>query len=247
MARRDSKKGAERDAALEAAQPRPKKGLVIGGSIIIVLAVLVALIPLALNMFGGGVRTEGIDAGAVREATTDVDGTWTVSNRPGANGSSAGFTFDEVLPGERRTTSGSTQGVKGAVVIESGTITSGEITVDMTTITTDSDVRDGNVRRKIFETDTYPEATFTVTEPADVSHLPGDGTVGQVELTGELTIHGQTNSVTHTFDAVRSGDHLVVAGDVPVTRADYGVDSPEFVAAKIADEGEINIRLNLTK
>ena len=238
---------AKQNSELQAAQPRPKKSLVIGGSIIIVLAVLVALIPLALNMFGSGVRTEGIDAGAVREATTDIDGTWSVSNRPGTNGSSAGFTFDEVLPGERRTTSGSTQGVKGTVVIEAGTITSGEITVDMTNITTDSDVRDNNVRRKIFETDKYPEATFSVTEPADVTHLPDDGTVGQVELTGELTIHGQTHSVTHTFDAVRSGDHLIVAGDVPVARADYGVDSPEFVAAKIADEGEINIRLNLTK
>lgn len=238
---------AKQDAELQAARPRPRKSLVIGGSIIIVLAVLVALIPLALNMFGSGVRTGGIDESALRGATTDIDGTWTVSNRPSANGSSAGFTFDEVLPAERRTTSGSTQGVKGTVVIEAGMITSGEITVDMTTISTDSDVRDNNVRRKIFETDTYPEATFTVTEPAEVSQLPEDGSVGQVELTGELTIHGQTHSVTHTFDAARSGDHLVVAGDVPVTRADYGVDSPEFVAAKIADEGEINIRLNLSK
>lgn len=236
---------AARDAG--GAQPRKRTGLIVAGSILIVVAVLVAIIPLVLNMIGSGVKTEGIDEGSVHGATTDIDGTWKVSNHPGANRSSAGFTFDEVLPGERRTTSGSTQGVTGTVTIEAGTLRSGEVTVDMTNVTTDSDVRDNNVRRKIFETDKYPDATFSVTEPADVSQVPDDGSVAQVELTGDLTIHGKTNSVTHTFDVARSGDHLIVAGDVPIKRADYDVESPEFVASKIAEEGEINIRLNLTK
>lgn len=230
------------------AQPKKKQtALIVAVSIFIVLAVLVAMVPLFLNMLGSGVKTGGIDDSALREATTEVDGEWTVSNRPGANRSAAGFTFNEVLPGERRETSGSTQGVSGGVTIADSTVTAGEIVVDMANITTDSDVRDNNVRNKILHTDKFPESTFVLTEPADISGVGGNGTVSQVELTGELTIYGETQPVTHVFDVARSGDHLVIAGDVPINRVDFGVVTPELVAAKIAEEGQINIRVNLVK
>ncbi|QYH19754.1 YceI family protein [Corynebacterium aquatimens] len=230
-----------------AKHPKGRTGLIVGVSVFIVIALAVAFIPLIMMLFNSGVKTEGIDDTALREPTTEIDGTWTVTKRPGANSTSAGFTFNEVLPGERKTTSGSTQGVTGAVVIEAGTLQSGDVTVDMTNLTTDSDVRDNNVRRKIFHTDQYPESTFVITEPADLSALADTGGIGQIELTGDLTIHGETNAITHTFDVVRSGDRLIVAGDIPINRLDYGVETPEFVAATIAEEGEINIRLNLAK
>ena len=234
--------------ARKASRPRKQTALIVAVSVFIVLALAVAAVPLALNFFGGrGVKTEGIDEADVRPASTDIDGEWTVSTRPGANRSSAGFTFNEVLPGERRTTSGSTHGVHGHVTIEAGTLTSGEIRVDMTTLTSDSDVRDNNVRNKLLHAEQYPESVFTLTRPVSVEHVPGDGSSATVELSGDLTIHGETQSITHPFTVVRSGSRLLVAGDVPINRLDYGVTSPEFVAATIADEGEINIRVNLAK
>lgn len=133
------------------------------------------------------------------------------------------------------------------MTIEGGSLTAGEVTVGMANIVTDKDVRDENVRRKILHTDEYPEATFTLTEPADVSQLPEDGTVGTVTLTGDLTIHGETNSITQEFNALRTGDTVIVHADVPIKRTDYGVETPEFVAAKIAEDGEVNIRLKLEK
>lgn len=230
------------------ARSRKTTALVVAGSIFIVVAVLIAMVPLMLNLFGGGgVKTEGIDAQSVKPASTEIDGEWKVTNRPGSNHSSAGFTIDEVLPGERRTTSGSTKSVSGTVTIEGGTLTAGEIDVDMTAITSDSDVRDNNVRRKILLTDQYPNASFSVTEPVDLSGIPEDGAIAQIELTGDLTIMDQTNEITDTFDVARSGDRLLVAGDIHINRLDYGVETPEFVAASIDEEGEINIRLNLAK
>lgn len=232
-----------------AAQGARKRTILIAAvSIFIAVAVVVAMVPLFITLFmGSGVKTEGIEAESVSAASTDVDGEWTVTNRPGSNSTSAGFTFDEVLPGERRSTSASTQGVTGFATVTGGTLTAGEITVDMQHLTSDSDVRDESVRQRIFHTAEYPEATFKITRPADVSGVPGDGTVGSVELTGELTIHGTTQTVTHVFDVARSGDRLVVAGDIPINRLDYGVETPELVAAKINEDGEINVRVNLTK
>lgn len=230
----------------EAALKRRRTLLIVAGSIIVVILLAVAFVPLALGgLFGNGVKTEGIDESRLKAADTPLDGHWEVSSRPGPNDSSAGFTFFEILPGQEKVTSGSTEGVSGSADIEAGTLTAGEITVDMTNLTSDSDVRDSNVRRKILHTDQFPEATFRVTEPADVSQVPDDGSVAKVELTGEMTIHGETNTVTHEFDVARSGSSLIVAGDVPINRADYGVESPEFVAAKIDEQGEVNIRLNM--
>lgn len=224
-----------------------QKVLIAAVSVFIVFAVLIAMVPLAINMLGSGIKTDGIDRSALKPSSTEVDGEWTVSNRPGANRSAAGFTFNEVLPGERRETSGSTNSVSGRATVTEGTLTAGTITVDMTNITTDSDVRDNNVRRRILHTDTYPESTFELTSPADVSAVPTDGTTGTVTLTGDLTIHGETNAVEHTFEMARSGDNLIIAGDIPINRTDYGVETPELVAAKIDEEGEINMRLTLTK
>ncbi|QPK84176.1 YceI family protein [Corynebacterium qintianiae] len=226
----------------------PKPLLIFAFIFIVALAAL-AIVPVIYALLFGdhGVKTEGISTDNARAATTDVDGTWVVSDKLGPNQTSAGFTFFEILPAEKKVTSGSTRAVDGEVVVEAGTVAAGEITVDMATVTTDNDRRDVNVRRSILNTDEYPKATFSLTEPADVSQLPEDGSVGTVELTGDLTIRGETNSVTHEFEAVRSGDHLVVAGDIPISRSDFGVETPELVAAKIADEGEINIKLNLEK
>lgn len=237
-------------ASQRAGAPRAGKRptvLIVVVSILIVLAVLVAFVPLVMNLLGSGIKTDGIDRGATREATTDIDGEWRVTNRPGANSTSAGFTFNEVLPGERKTTSGSTQGVTGTVTIAEGTLTAGEITVDLTNLRTDSDVRDNNVRRKILHTDQYPEATFVLTEPVDVSNVPGDGSVVPVNVTGELTIKETTKTISPQLEVARSGGNLIVGGDIDFNRLDYGVETPEFVAATIAEEGQINLRLNMTK
>lgn len=233
---------------VQAPSDRKKKLLMVIVAAIAVLAVLIAMVPLLINMLGGGgVKTDGIDASRLKPAETDMNGTWKVQKRPGANATSVGFTFDEVLPGEAKTTSGSTTGVEGEVHIDAGVLQTGEVVVDMTNLTTDSDVRDNNVRRKILHTDQFPTSSFTIAEPIDLSEVPTDGSTATIEVVGDLTIHGETNRIKAPFDVALSGSHLIVAGDVPFNRLDYNVETPEFVAAKIAETGTLNIRLNMAK
>lgn len=217
-------------------------------SVLIVGLALFALVPMVVALvMGPGVRTEPVNAENAEPATTGVDGEWVVVEGRPPNTSSVGFTFDEVLPGERTRTSGSTQDVSGAVTIEEGALTAGEIVVDLTNIVTDRDVRDENVRNKLLETHDYPEATFEITEPANLSEVPDNGALGEVELGGELTIKGNTNEVVQPFQVLRDGEFIIVSGDVVIDRNAYGVESPEMIAADIADEGEINIRVALGK
>lgn len=227
---------------------RKRTILIVAVSVFIVAALAVAAIPFVATLRNdGGVKTEGIQADRLQHASTGLDGTWEVTTQLGANSTSAGFTFEEVLPGQRKTTSASTQQLSGFATIEDGTLSAGEITVDMTGLTSDSDVRDSHVRETIFHTAEFPTATFNVVEPADVSRVPEDGSIAQVDLTGDLTIHGETNRITQAFNVARSGDRLIVAADIPINRNEYGVKTPELVAAKIAEDGEINVRINLTK
>ncbi len=217
-------------------------------SIAIVLCVLLAIVPTLYSVvMGSGVKTEPLDASNAKPATTEVDGYWNVVHGKGKNTSAAGFTFDEILPSDARSTSGTSYEVNGFVTVTNKTLTTGKVEVNLEALQSDTDKRDSNVRRTILETDKYPLASFEITKPADVSQLPADGTPGKVELTGNLTIHGQTQELTHTFDAVRDENAVIVSGTVPLRRMDFGVTSYEFLAAKIAELGELNIRIYFEK
>lgn len=131
--------------------------------------------------------------------------------------------------------------------MDNDTLTGGLITVDMTEVASDNERRDINVRTKILETDKYPTADFEVTAPVDLSGVPDDGTMGEVTVPGKLTLHGHTKDVSPTMKVLRSDDSVVVSTDIPLNRADYQVETPDFVAASIDEEGHINIRLALEK
>lgn len=221
-----------------------KKGiltLVIVGVIAIAIAVVVP--PVYRLLTDEGLQTSSIDEGTGEAATVGLDGHWDVVRGQGANISQAGYTFDEVLPGQEKSTSGRTEDVTGSLVVADGVLEEGKVTVDVASITSDIEKRDIHVRDNILHADKYPEATFSITEPVDLSSLPDDGTVDTVTATGELTMHGTTKEVEAELRVLRTGDNVIVEGQVPVEREAYGIVSPEFVASQIAEEGTVDLLL----
>ncbi|MEJ6012245.1 YceI family protein [Corynebacterium sp. H127] len=224
--------------------------LVIAAVVAILTIALVSVVPVAYKAYmTPGVKTEGITVEGAKNASTDFNGNWTVTKAAPGNPTSVGYTFWEILPGERRATSGSTKDASGDVAIENGKLTKANITIDMATIETDRQKRDINVRMKLLETDSYPTATFVADENAnvDVSHIPDNASIGQVTVPGTLTIHGVSKHIDAKLDVLRTGENLVVGAAIPINRLDYGVETPDFVAAKIDAEGHLNIRLALEK
>lgn len=216
--------------------------------VLILLASAVALGPLFYSLLmGKGVKTEPIDASRLQAASTDLDGDWTVVKGDPRNHTSVGFTFDEVLPAERTRTSGSTTSVTGQATVSGEVLEDGTITVDMTDLGTDKKVRDQNMKSKLFITDKFPEATFKITQPVDLSAVPEDGSLAKVRLEGDLQIKDQKRPINQEFDVARDGDQVLLGGTIPVNRLDYGIETPEMIAAKIAETGEVNIRIALSK
>ena len=68
-----------------------------------------------------------------------------------------------------------------------------------------------------------------------------------MKLTGDLTIKYKTQEISHEFDVLRDGDDIVIGGDIPINRLDYNVETPDMLAAKVAEDGEINLRISLNK
>lgn len=200
-----------------------------------------------LTMMGPGSKTATLDSTDAEPASTDMNGHWNIIDRAGQNTSSAGYTFHELLPNEARDTSGTTEDVDGQITVEDDKIVSGDVTVNMDTVSSDNKKRDNSVRDRIFFTYKYPESKFRITGPVDVSSLPDDGTVGTVKLTGDLTIFSTTREVSGEVRALRTGNRVIVGGDIPINRKDFGVEAPELVAAKIDEEGELNLLLVFEK
>ena len=222
----------------------------------IVTLVAVAVVALAIVIVGPvlyrvitseGVRTGGVDTANVQPATTDRNGTWEVARSGAGTSTSVGYTFNELLPGSNRTTSGSTHDVTGSFEIADDTLQSGTLVVDMATLTPDDMKRDNDVRDTIFTTDAYPESKFEVSEDTDLSMVPDDGTPTNIEVPGRLTIRGVTNDVTVPLEVMRHGDHVLMSGTLVFNRLDYNVRTPDFVAASVDENGELNLRIVLRK
>jgi polyisoprenoid-binding protein YceI len=167
-----------------------------------------------------------------------VEGSWRVGS-----GSQAGYRVDEVLFGQNVTAVGRTEKVTGELEIEGNRAVSGSFTVDLASVESDSDQRDGQFRGRVMNTERYPEATFELTEPVDFGSAPAVGEQASAKATGELTVHGETNSVSFELDAQRTADGFRVNGSIPVTFADYGIEAPDFGGIAVEDDGNIEFLL----
>jgi polyisoprenoid-binding protein YceI len=190
----------------------------------------------------GTTAAEDPDASSPDGSDVELAGTWTV-----AEGSQAGYRAKEVLFGQDAEAAGRTTDVTGELVIDGTSVTSVEVVVDMTTIASDSDRRDGQFHGRIMSTGEFPEATFSLRETIELGELPAPGTEVTVDATGDFTIRGVTKSLTFSLTARQSGANIQVTAQVPVKWSDFQIPDPSNAAAAVADNGEMEFALNFAK
>ncbi len=159
----------------------------------------------------------------------NLTGAWRVTDD-----SEAGYRVDEVLNGTDVTVTGRTTQVTGVFTVEGLTLTSAELTVDVASITTDSSSRDAYFRDTALRVAEYPTATFRLAAPLTGAAAPRVGETVEQELSGELTIAGVTQRVIFTAQLRTDGESAEIAGQIPITFADFGVTAPNlgFVAVE---------------
>ncbi len=188
--------------------------------------------------------------GAAASASS-ADGTWTVdttiTNADGT-GTFAGFRVEEELVGIGATTAvGRSSAVSGTVTVEGTKITAAEVTVDLTSITS-NDSRRVRAINTALATSQFPTATFVLTEPIDVGRIPAEGERISTTATGELTVHGVTSAITVAIDAQLQNGVLVLVGSAPVTFSDFDITPPTApIVASVDDHGVVELQLYLVR
>lgn len=135
----------------------------------------------------------------------------------------------------------------GTLEIDGTTVTAATVEVDLTGLSSDEDIRDGQVQNRILETSQFPTATFELTEPLDFGTEPDDQQEITVEATGDLTAHGETRTVTVDLTARKNGAAIEVSGNIPVTWSDFSINDPSGGPAQVEDSGEIEFALSFAK
>jgi polyisoprenoid-binding protein YceI len=196
-------------------------------------------------------------AGSLAPGATAAAGgsgtSWTVDTSIGSfsdfSDSFVGYRVNETLAGNKANTAvGRTPSVGGTLALDGQTITSVEITADLTQLQSDDDRRDGRLREQGIETSQFPNATFALTQPIDLGSVPADGSSYDVSATGDLTLHGVTRSVTMPLHAVVLGDVVTVTGSVEIQFADFSIQQPSsFLVLSIEDHGTMELQLHFRR
>lgn len=163
-------------------------------------------------------------------------GTWAID----ATHSTVGFTVRHLVVSKVR---GRFQNFSGTVTVAADGTPSVDAEIDVTSITTDNEQRDGHLKTAdFFEVEKFPTATFKSTS------VKADG--GDFVVTGDFTLHGVTKSIDLKleFNGVNAGmGNGPVAGfeaSTTINRKDFGIsiDMPlEGGGAVVGDKIALNL------
>ncbi|HEY8165637.1 MAG TPA: YceI family protein [Gemmatimonadaceae bacterium] len=124
---------------------------------------------------------------------------------------------------------GKTAAVSGGITLDKdGKIVPAEskFVVDVSTLTSDREMRDNYVRRRILETDQYSTVEFTPTAIIGLPKtLPTSGT-HTFDVAGNLTVHGVTKPVTWKVTAKAAGSSVTGSASTAFNFADFNLSQP---------------------
>ena len=235
--------------------PRSRRGWLIAGGVVATL-LIGGFFGTYLLLFGGSSAAPlalstapPATAAATANAAgaTGLAGSWTI-----ASGSVAGYRVREqlaFLPAPSDAV-GRTSAITGTVVIagttDALTVTSAHLTVDVSTLSSDQQMRDQHIRQMGLQSDTYPKATFVLTDPITLPANAASGATLNVQATGALTIHGTSQTVTIPMTARISSNEIEIAGSTTFPFERFGMTPPSlagFVTVQDSATMEFDIHL----
>ncbi len=171
--------------------------------------------------------------GAGRSAVAGLAGEWAI----GTN-STAGYRVREKLarlPAQSDAV-GRTSAITGAITVASTVAEGNQITiangarfeVDVTKLESDESMRDNRIRTMGLESNRFPTATFVSAAPIELPASAASGQAVKAEVTGDLTIHGETRRVTIPLDAQLTGGRIEVVGSHRFPFSDFGMTPPNI-------------------
>lgn len=163
-------------------------------------------------------------------------------------GTEARFYIDEILLGQPKTVIGVTSDVTGEVRVDPqnpGAAEIGPVTINARDLTTDSDRRNGAIRRFILQSE-RDEFQYIVFAPTAIEGMPATVAVGEpfeFQVTGFLTVRDVTNPVTFAMTVTAASEtELSGIGTTTVNYPDFALNIPEVPSVTgVQDEVRLEI------
>jgi polyisoprenoid-binding protein YceI len=156
------------------------------------------------------------------------------------------FSLTEVLMGQNATAVGRGNGIQGNVTVDFDDYTKSTISpvvIDATALATDSNMRNGMIRRAILQTNNaaYHDITF---KPTEIAGLPREVTMGQpfdISVTGDLTIRDVTKPATFAVTVTPvSESQIEGSAKATVMRDDFNLTIPSVpTVADVSQEVQL--------
>lgn len=121
----------------------------------------------------------------------------------------------------------------------------GEFTVNLPSLTSDRNQRDGWIRENALESNRFPVAKFVAKEIQNAPATYIEGTEVTFQLVGDLTVREITQPVTFDVTATLIGDTIKGVATAPMQITDFGFDPPDF-ANTLTVANDFTIRVDLT-
>jgi polyisoprenoid-binding protein YceI len=219
---------------------------VVAGAVILVLVGGYA----AFAVFGSGTSSappvalsssSPSPASSTSSGSGKMSGTWTVQDAD----SFVGYRVREQFVSLPAPTDavGRTSAVTGQLVVDGLQIPAVDVKADLTQLTSDKAMRDDRMHTMGLETDSFPTAEFSLTQPIVFTSRPAEGTVVKKDAKGTLSLHGVTKNVTIPLQARWTGDQIEVAGSLPIVFADYDITPPSIGPVTVEDHGTMELHL----
>jgi polyisoprenoid-binding protein YceI len=134
---------------------------------------------------------------------------------------------------------GKTTAITGAIAFDGkGTLdtAASKIIIDVTTLKSDQERRDGYVQRRLLETDQYPTVVFVPTAIRGAGWPLASAGPTAFDLSGMLTVHGVTRPTVWHIKAQGDGGDVTGTGYTRFTFNDVSLQQPHVpVVLSVAD------------
>lgn len=117
-------------------------------------------------------------------------------------------------------------------------IAEGEILVDAASGASGISMRDSAMKKKVLETDKYPEVFF---HPAKVAGEPKPGSLQDVTVDGTFNIHGADHALRMGVKVQTNGDKIIATTHFVVPFVDWGMKDPSNFVLKVGKQVDVDV------
>jgi polyisoprenoid-binding protein YceI len=97
------------------------------------------------------------------------------------------------------------------------------------------------------DTVSYPNGYFTLTKAIDLGRVPAERHIVDADAVGQLTLRGQTRTVSFPLCLERYGHGVDASGALTIRFALWGIPNPSFVVARVGSTGTIDVLFHLVR